>query len=286
MSSDLPVAPVPPVPPVLMHAAFYRFAPLDEPLQVAEVLRDLLDQPPLKGLGGSILLAPEGINGAIAGPTDAVRAFERLLRVPSLRAFEGMPLRLSACRTLPFARMKVHVRREIVQLGVGEVDARRSGIDVSPHDWQSLIRQDDVVLLDNRNSFEFQLGHFHGAIDPQVTNFRAFPAYVRAHAPTWRAQGKRVAMYCTGGIRCEKTSAWMRTLELPVYQLQGGILNYFATMEDARRDFVGECFVFDNRVALDTRLQETATTVDDVYRHAPQDAWRLLRARRLAEAAA
>lgn len=284
MSSDLPM---PPVPPALVHAAFYRFTHLDAPQQVAAVLRRLLDQPGLKGLGGSIVLAPEGINGTVAGPLDAVQNFERLLQGPTLgTAFEGMRFRRSACRTLPFARMKVHVRREIVQLGVAGVDARRSGIDVSPRDWRSLMRRSDVVVLDNRNSFEFRLGHFRGAIDPQVTNFRDFPAYVRAHAATWRAQGKRIAMYCTGGIRCEKTSAWMRTLELPVYQLQGGILGYFAEMEDAGRDFVGECFVFDNRVALDTRLQETGTTFDDVYRDAPQDAWRLLRARRLAEAAA
>lgn len=284
MPSDLPV---PPTAPPLVHAAFYRFTLIDDPQHVAAVLRRRLGHPRLQGLGGSILLAPEGINGTIAGPRDAVQFFEHVLQDPSLgAAFEGMPLRRSGCRTQPFARMKIHVRREIVQLGVAGVDARFTGIDVSPRDWRHLMRQADVVLLDNRNSFEFRLGHFQGAIDPQVTNFRDFPAYVRAHAATWRAQGKRVAMYCTGGIRCEKTSAWMRTLDLPVYQLQGGILGYFAEVEEAHRDFMGECFVFDNRVALDTRLQETATTFDDVYRDAPQDSWRLLRARRLAEAAA
>ena len=284
MPSDLPV---PPTSPPLVHAAFYRFTPIEDPQHVAAVLRRRLSHPGLQELGGSILLAPEGINGTIAGPRDAVQLFEHLLQDPPLgAALEGMPLRRSGCRTLPFARMKIHVRREIVQLGVAGVDARFTGIDVSPRDWRQLMRQEDVVLLDNRNSFEFRLGHFQGAIDPQVTNFRDFPAYVRAHAATWRAQGKRIAMYCTGGIRCEKTSAWMRTLDLPVYQLQGGILGYFAEMEEAHRDFMGECFVFDNRVALDTRLQETATTFDDVYRDAPQDSWRLLRARRLAEAAA
>ena len=138
-----------------------------------------------------------------------------------------------------------------------------------------------VVLLDNRNSFEYRLGRFQNAIDPQVTNFRDFPAYVQAHLDEWKAQGKRVAMYCTGGIRCEKTSAWMADLGMPVYQLEGGILNYFREMPDAERDWQGECFVFDNRVALDTRLQETDTTLDDVYTGEPDDQWRLERARRL-----
>jgi UPF0176 protein len=148
-----------------------------------------------------------------------------------------------------------------------------------------LIKDPDVVLLDNRNSFEFRLGHFAGAVDPGVANFRDFPAYVQAHAAQWQAQGQRVAMYCTGGIRCEKTSAWMQGMGLPVYQLDGGILNYFQQMPDAQQDWHGECFVFDNRVALDTRLNETATTLEDVYQATPDGAWRLARARRLAQAA-
>ena len=273
--------------PALVHTAFYRFTPVPDPAHVATALRGLLAQPPLQQLGGSVLLAPEGINGTVAGPPGAVQAFEDALQYhPALGgAFDGMPFRRSACATRPFGRMKVHVRREIVQLGVEGVDAGATGTDVSARDWRELMRAGDVVLLDNRNSFEFRLGHFEGAIDPGVENFRDFPAYVREHAATWKAQGKRIAMYCTGGIRCEKTSAWMHQLELPVYQLQGGILGYFAAMEDAHRDFSGECFVFDNRVALDTRLQETATTLEDVYGGLPDGAWRLQRARRLAGAA-
>jgi UPF0176 protein len=172
-----------------------------------------------------------------------------------------------------------------VPLGIEGVDGRRGqAFDVSPAAWRELIARDDVVLLDNRNSFEFRLGRFRNAIDPQVTNFRDFPAYVRAHADGWKAAGKTVAMYCTGGIRCEKTSAWMADLGLPLAQLEGGILNYFAQMPDAQADWQGECFVFDNRVALDTRLQETATTLDDVYTGAPDGEWRLARAKRLAAA--
>jgi UPF0176 protein len=104
---------------------------------------------------------------------------------------------------------------------------------------------------------------------------------VQAHVAEWKATGKRVAMYCTGGIRCEKTSAWMREFDLPVYQLEGGILNYFKQLPDAERDWEGECFVFDNRIALDTKLQETSTTLEDVYVNEPDGEWRLNRARRL-----
>ena len=274
------------LPTALLHTAFYKFAPLPHPEQVGALLRELVSQQRVEGLTGSILVASEGINGMLAGTPVAVnRIEEALVQHPAFAgAFTGMIFKRSACTTAPFGKMKVHVKKEIVPLGVDGVDARRSGIDVSPQDWRELIKAPDVELLDNRNSFEYRLGHFEGAIDPQVANFRDFPAYVRVHAPQWKAQGKRVAMYCTGGIRCEKTSAWMQDMDLPVYQLEGGILNYFGQMPDAQRDWRGECFVFDNRVALDTRLQETATTLDDVYRDEPDGAWRLARARRLAQA--
>lgn len=156
---------------------------------------------------------------------------------------------------------------------------------MDPLAWRALLDRDDVVVLDNRNSFEYRLGRFRGAIDPGVRNFRDFPAYVEAHAAQWKAEGKRVAMYCTGGIRCDKTSGWMSGLGLDVLRLEGGILNYFAQVPDAERDWSGECFVFDNRIALDTHLQETETTLEQVYGDDPADAWRLARARRLDAAA-
>jgi UPF0176 protein len=274
------------LPTALRHTAFYKFTPLPHPEQVAALLRELVSHKRVDGLIGSILVATEGINGMLAGTPEAVnRIEEALLQEPAFAgAFTGMVFKRSACTTPPFGKMKVHVKKEIVPLGIDGVDARRTGINVSPQDWRELIREPDVVLLDNRNSFEYRLGHFEGAIDPLVANFRDFPAYVRAHAQEWKAQGKRVAMYCTGGIRCEKTSAWMLDMNLPVYQLEGGILNYFQQVPDAELDWRGECFVFDNRVALDTRLQETASTLDDVYLGEPDGAWRLERARRLAEA--
>jgi UPF0176 protein len=270
----------------LVHTAFYKFTPLPQPLQVAAVLRDLVAQHAADGLAGTILLAPEGINGMLAGDGATVDQIEQALQHdPAFGgAFAGMAFKRSACTTRPFGRMKVQVKKEIVPLGVEGVDARMTGINVSPREWGELIKQPDVVLLDNRNSFEYRLGHFEGAIDPKVANFRDFPDYVRAHAAAWKAQGKRVAMYCTGGIRCEKTSAWMLDMGVPVYQLEGGILNYFEQVDDTQGDWQGECFVFDNRVALDPSLQETATTLEDVYRGESDGEWRLARALRLAHA--
>ena len=270
----------------LIHTSFYKFTPLPQPQLVGAALRELVSGHAADELAGSILVAAEGINGMLAGSQDAVERFEHALQSePAFAgAFSGMAFKRSACITRPFGKMKVHVKKEIVPLGIGGVDARITGIQVSPHDWGDLIRQPDVVLLDNRNSFEYRLGHFKGAIDPQVTNFRDFPDYVRSHAAAWKAEGKRVAMYCTGGIRCEKTSAWMLDLGLRSYQLEGGILNYLQQVPDPGRDWKGECFVFDNRVALDARLQETSTTHEDVYQGERDGAWRLQRALRLAAA--
>ena len=232
---------------------------------------------------GSILVASEGINGMLAGAPSQLDDFQQALQTDAYFAgkFAGIAFKRSACITAPFGKMKVYKKPEIVPLGIKGVDATNTGINVSPEQWRKLITEDDVVLLDNRNSFEYRLGRFNNAIDPHVTNFRDFPKYVEAHAPIWQAQGKRVAMYCTGGIRCEKTSAWMKELNIPVFQLEGGILNYFQQMPDAEKDFDGECFVFDNRIALDTTLHETATTLDDVYGAEPDGEWRLKRAKEL-----
>nr|WP_316642668.1 rhodanese-like domain-containing protein [uncultured Roseateles sp.] len=262
----------------IFHIAFYKFVDIDDVDAVVERVRALTRE-----LLGSVLLAGEGINGVLAGTAPALDAFEQSLCQDA--RFAGMVFKRSACRTAPFARIKVHRKREIVAFGIDGVSGLKLSAEdashVSPQAWRELIARDDVVLLDNRNSFEWRLGRFNGAVDPQVANFRDFAAYVQAHAPQWQARHLRVAMYCTGGIRCEKTSAWMQGLGLEVYQLDGGILNYFQAMPDAAADWQGECFVFDNRVALDTHLQETSTTAEQVYAGDPDEAWRLERARRL-----
>ena len=264
----------------LLHSAFYRFVPLPDPVAAADALRALA-----RGLTGSIVVAHEGVNGTVAGAAQAVARFEAALQTTLAGALRGMVFKHSACATPPFGRLKVGVKPEIVALGLPHTPAapdERDASHLSPAAWRELLAREDVVLLDNRNHFEVRLGRFRGAVDPQVHNFRDFVAWVQAHAPAWREAGRPVAMYCTGGIRCDKTAPWLRGLGLDVFQLEGGILNYFQQLPDAERDWQGECFVFDNRVALDTGLRETATTAEQVFDTShPDEAWRLQRARRL-----
>ena len=273
--------------PALLHSAFYRFTPVADPAATAATLRELARE-----LHGSVLVAPEGLNGAVSGPAAAVEAFEAALQAPSFLegALAGMAFKRSGCRTEPFGKLKVVVKPELVALGLPEPTAggplpppdERDASHLSPQAWRELLARDDVVLLDNRNHFEYRLGHFRGAQDPGVRRFSDFVEYVQARAPAWRAAGQTVAMYCTGGIRCDKTAPWLRSLGLEVRQLDGGILRYFEHMPDAARDWDGECFVFDKRIALDTSLQETGTGAEQVYDPAdPEEAWRLERARRL-----
>ena len=301
-----------------LHSAFYRFAPVADPAALAESLR-LLGH----GLCGSIVVAGEGINGTVAGAPAVVAGFEAALQQPTLLggALRGMVFKHSGCSSQPFGRFKVSVKPEIVALGLPTAAAgaelpppdAQDASHLAPAAWRALLDRDDLVLLDNRNHFEFRLGHFRGALDPQVNNFRDFVAYVQAQAPQWREAGRPVAMYCTGGIRCDKTAPWLRSLGLEVWQLDGGILNYLQQCppaadggaDSARAvaadgvgdgqpagptagppDWQGECFVFDNRIALDAGLQETATTAEQVFDpRLADEAWRLQRARQLDQAA-
>ena len=260
-----------------VHSSFYKFVDLADPTGLAEILRGMVE-----GLGGNIIVAAEGISGAIAGQAAVLDAFEQRLTSEFDGVFAGMGFKHSACATRPFHLIKVHVKREIVAFGVPGVSGAKGGeTHVSPQAFRELLDRPDVVVLDNRNSFEFRLGRFRGAIDPQVDNFRDFPAYVQSHAEAWKSEGKQIAMYCTGGIRCEKTAAWMQEQGLTVHQLDGGILNYFQALPDAAADWKGECFVFDKRIAVDTHLEETATTAEEAYAGDESQAWRLARARRL-----
>jgi len=274
----------------LLHSAFYRFVPLADPSAAADTLRAQAH-----GLQGSVVVAHEGISGAVAGEPRTVAAFEAALQRADVLsgALRGMRFKHSACARPPFGRLKVGVKPEIVALalpvdpGTGDADLlpppdEDDGSHLPPAAWRALLARDDLVLLDNRNHFEYRLGHFNSAIDPQVHNFRDYVAYVQAQAPAWRAAGRPVAMYCTGGIRCDKTAPWLRSLGLAVWQLDGGILNYLQSVDDAGREWLGECFVFDKRIALDSRLHETATTAGQVFDPAhPDEAWRLQRAQRL-----
>jgi UPF0176 protein len=255
-----------------VHSSFYRFTPISDPVALAAWLREAA-----AGLGGTVVVAGEGVSGAVAGPDDRLAAFEAaLLGQPGLA---GLRFKHNDCARPPFSRLKVSVKPEIVAFGVPGVSGHE-GTDthVSPQRFRELLDDPDTVVLDNRNTFEFQLGRFRGAVDPGVAHFRDFPAYVEAHRDEW--QGKTVAMYCTGGIRCEKTAAWMQQQGLNVAQLDGGILGFFEAFPDAAQDWQGECYVFDKRIAIDTAGHETGTTADAVFTE-PGDAWRLARAKRL-----
>ncbi|WP_374438203.1 rhodanese-like domain-containing protein [Inhella sp.] len=273
----------------LLHSSFYRFHPVADPAAAAERVRGLA-----QGLRGPIVLAAEGISGAVAGVPADVTAFEAALQASGLFGPRPLVFKHSPCRTPPFGRLKVSVKPEIVALGLPQAQAlpapdEHDDSHLSPQAWRELLASGKAVLLDNRNHFEWRLGRFRGAVDPGVHHFRDFVAYVEAHAPAWREARRPVAMYCTGGVRCDKTAPWMRSLGLQVFQLDGGIMNFFHALQNeegaAERDWEGECFVFDNRIALDARLQETDTAAEAVFDPAhPDEAWRLNRAQRLDEA--
>jgi UPF0176 protein len=259
----------------MMHSAFYKFVVIDDPQATAIWLRQIF-----QSLDGVVLVANEGINGTLAGPEPELAIAEAALLADA--RFCDITFKHSQCITAPFGKLKVHCKPEIVAIGVPNVDAiSKTGINLSPSQWREFIASDDVVIIDNRNSFEYRLGHFAGAIDPGVSHYKNFADYIQAELPRWQAQGKRLGMYCTGGIRCEKTSAWMKDLGVDVYQLEGGILNYFQALPDASRDFLGECFVFDNRISLDTKLNETGTSLEQIYQAEPDGKWRIERAKRL-----
>lgn len=274
----------------LSHASFYKFVNLDDPPATVAALQHICDavnadvadsaNDTLKGI---IWVAQEGLNGMLAASLARLEAFEDALKNNALfaGAFNDLQFKHSNCTTKPFWKLKIRLKSEVLPLGIDNVDVRETGQNLSPAQWREMLIRNDVVLLDNRNSFEYRLGRFKGAIDPKVQNFRDFPKYVEANVAQWKAEGKTVAMYCTGGIRCEKTSAWMKEFDVPVVQLEGGILNYFLALPDAQKEFEGECFVFDNRIAIDTKLQETATTFEQVYEGEPDGEWRIARAKRL-----
>jgi UPF0176 protein len=238
----------------LFHDAFYRFVPVINPEELIAELEKLCSSAEVLG---SILVAEEGINGMLCGSSDALQVVRDGLEQDT--RFQNLMYKRTACRDQVFKKLKVRLKPEIVALGIEGVDASKyHGTDVSPFEWRELIKRDDVVLIDNRNAFEYTLGHFKGAINPGVDNFRDFAAFIESNLSTW--QDKTISMYCTGGIRCEKTSAWLAEKGIQIMQLEGGIINYFQHIEDANQDYEGTCFVFDKRQELDTRLKIARTS--------------------------
>lgn len=232
-------------------AALYKFVSLPD---FHELREPLLDQCIAAGIKGTLLLAHEGINGTVAGSREGIDQVLAYLKADPRLA--DLAHKESYDDHIPFYRMKVKLKREIVTMGIEGVDPNESvGSYVEPRDWNTLINDPEVVVLDTRNDYEVGIGTFKGALDPHTTTFREFPAYVRKHLDP--AKNKKVAMFCTGGIRCEKASAFMLNEGFEeVFHLQGGILKYLEEVPEADSTWQGECFVFDNRVAINHQLEK------------------------------
>jgi UPF0176 protein len=232
-------------------ATFYKFVSLPDFVELREpMLRYCQEQ----GIKGTILLALEGINGTIAGSRQAIDSVLAFLRADS--RLKDLEHKESSAEVPPFERMKVRLKSEIVTLGLPEVDPNQQvGTYVSPQEWNELISDPEVIVIDTRNDYEVDIGSFKGAQNPQTKSFREFPDYVHQHLdPT---KHKKVAMFCTGGIRCEKASSFMVAQGFEqVYHLKGGILKYLEEVPAAESLWEGECFVFDERVAVSHGLEE------------------------------
>lgn len=229
---------------------FYKFVSLDHLPQRQQTLLDECNAHQLKG---TILLAPEGINATLTGhPHDLEVVITQIQTEP---VFADLPLKYSTAAEPPFQRMKVKLKQELIPLGMPEIDpSQRVGTYVSPEQWNELIADPEVVLIDTRNDYEVAIGTFQGAKNPQLSQFRQFPDYARQHLDP--NQHKKVAMFCTGGIRCEKASALLLEQGFSeVYHLQGGILNYLEKVPSETSAWEGECFVFDERVSVRQGLQ-------------------------------
>jgi len=237
-------------------AALYKFAPLVADAALQADLKTCCDA---HDVSGTILLAPEGINGTIAGPEAGVHAV--LAKLRSLPGFASLEHKESHAENQPFLRMKVRLKREIVTMGVTDIDPiHEVGTYVEPEDWNDLISAPDVVTIDTRNDYEVRIGQFEGAINPHTVSFREFPDWFRQFRET--RPNARIAMYCTGGIRCEKATAFARMEGVDdVFHLKGGILKYLENVPETESRWRGECFVFDRRVAVKHGLEPGSHTL-------------------------
>jgi UPF0176 protein len=246
----------------LTVAAFYQFASFPDFRELRQPLRALCARLKLKG---SVLLAHEGINGTLAGDADSIAAF--IAELGHNELFNGrlnsLELKFSSAEAMPFGRLKVRLKKEIVTLGDSKVDPRRQvGIYVEPAEWNALIASPDTLVLDTRNAFEVAMGTFEGAVDPGIASFRQFKEFAAQNLDP--AKHRKIAMFCTGGIRCEKASSHLLARGFSeVYHLKGGILKYLDEVPEAESRWHGECFVFDGRVALAHGLRAKECTADE-----------------------
>lgn len=235
----------------IVIAALYKFVSLPD---FRELRQPILDACLARGIKGTLLVAHEGINGTVSGTREGIdallaylRSDERLVDIDHKESFEDEQ---------PFYRMKVKLKKEIVTMGVEDIDPNQTvGTYVEPKDWNELISDPDVVVIDTRNYYEYNIGTFERALNPKTETFRELPAYVAQNLDP--AKHKKVAMFCTGGIRCEKSTAFMKKQGFTdVYHLKGGILKYLEEVPEEQSLWRGECFVFDNRVAVNHKLEK------------------------------
>ncbi len=234
----------------ILVTALYHFTPLPDFRELREPFREKARS---LGIKGSILLAEEGINGTIAGEEKNLREFLSYLREDN--RLSTLSLKESWAEEMPFVRLKVRLKNEIVTIGIPQIDpTKKVGTYVSPSEWNELIQQDNVLLLDTRNDYEIELGSFPGAVNPKTDSFREFPEWVRTQKELKKKP--RVAMYCTGGIRCEKASSFLLEEGFEeVYHLKGGVLKYLEEVPQEDSLWEGECYVFDHRVSVNHDLE-------------------------------
>jgi len=232
-------------------AALYKFTAFPDPAALKAPLAALCCR---EGVKGTLLLAAEGINGTIAGPRAGIDAV--LAHIRALPGCADLDWKESTAAEAPFPRMKVRLKREIVTLGQPDIDPTAAvGHYVEPADWNALISAPDVAVIDTRNDYEVAIGTFRGAVDPETASFRDFPAWWEANRE--RFHNKRIAMFCTGGIRCEKSTNYLIGQGIDaVYHLKGGILKYLEQVPETESLWEGECFVFDGRVSVGHGLKE------------------------------
>ncbi len=236
----------------LTVAALYHFALLDNLDQKRKRLLDICDK---NEILGTFLLAEEGVNGTVAGESEAINLV--IDYICSWSEIEKIDVKFSESSSRNFRRMKVKIKKEIVTMGKDNVDPlNESGEYIEPHDWNEFISQDDVVLIDTRNNYEISMGKFKGAVNPNTDRFSDFPSWAD-NLSNSEDRPKKIAMYCTGGIRCEKATAYMKQAGFEkVYHLRGGILKYLEEIPETASMWEGECFVFDDRVSLTHGLNE------------------------------
>lgn len=236
----------------ILVAALYKFLEIDDLLSLQSNLYEICEK---NNIMGTILIANEGINGTISGKTNEINQTISLLK--SDKRFANIEIKYSSTDKQPFHRMKVRLKKEIVTIGLPEINPNKKvGTYVKPDDWNDLISDPNVVVIDTRNKYETKIGSFQNALDPETSSFREFPDWVKKFKSSKENANKKIAMFCTGGIRCEKASSLMKEEGFEdVYHLQGGILKYLETIDKENSLWNGECFVFDQRVCLTDELE-------------------------------